>query len=290
VWCRWCSDVGGRGGGFAVGVGGWGCVVSWYGAALTVRSTGNIWSYPNLHGDITCTANQTGTKTGTTATYDPNGNQTAGTNPDNATGNFDNRWLGQHQRPTETEPTLQPAIEMGARHYSPRLGRFLQTDSITGGSANAYTYVFGDPNNVSDLTGLCGECWAFAAITALFNGNPEQFVWGFGEGRFEMRSSLGPTVSPGVARLEPKIPSYVRPNYGDGIRAPGIDWNRMGHDIETVAYGVIYADACYGGAAVGALVSHGIPVLSESLGAFLGCGAGVVAAWMGSEPIRKPAP
>ncbi len=42
---------------------------------------------------------------------------------------------------------------MGARSYVPQLGRFLQTDPIPGGSANAYAYVFGDPVDESDPSG-----------------------------------------------------------------------------------------------------------------------------------------
>jgi len=42
------------------------------------------------------------------------------------------------------------------RFYSPRLGRFLQTDPIGfGDGMNAYNYVGGDPINASDPSGLC---------------------------------------------------------------------------------------------------------------------------------------
>ena len=138
------------------------------GTTLTIRPAGNVWSYPNLHGDIAATATQPGTKIGTTATFDPNGNQTTGITADNTTGNFDNRWLGQHQRPTETEPGLEPIIEMGARQYSPRLGRFLETDPVTGGSANPYAYTFGDPNNTNDITGRCPECGLIALVSSYY--------------------------------------------------------------------------------------------------------------------------
>jgi hypothetical protein len=42
---------------------------------------------------------------------------------------------------------------MGIRTYIPQLGRYLQTDPIPGGSANAYAYVYADPVNTTDLTG-----------------------------------------------------------------------------------------------------------------------------------------
>ncbi|MFN0090319.1 MAG: RHS repeat-associated core domain-containing protein, partial [Acidimicrobiales bacterium] len=114
---------------------------------------GNVWSYPNLHGDHTTRANQTGAKLGSTTTYDPYGRAVSGTVPDNSNASFDYGWLGQHQRPTETQAGLQPIIEMGARQYAPLLGRFTETDPIEGGSANDYDYTAGDPINFIDLSG-----------------------------------------------------------------------------------------------------------------------------------------
>ena len=257
------------------------------GVNLTVRAAGNVWSYPNLHGDTAVTATQAGTKIGTTANYDSGGNQTSGTVADNAAGNFDNRWLGQYQRPTETEPGLQPIIEMGARQYSPRIGRFLQTDPITGGSANAYAYVFGDPANTSDLSGLCGACWAFAAFEALFVHNPGAFMWGFGSGRYELRSEFQPPLNPVVPRYERRNPSFLVPSPSSGTVKPGIDWGRIESDVTKVVTGASYVEACLASGAVGVLVSHGIPVVNEFLGGLAGCGVGIFALYAGTEPVRK---
>jgi RHS repeat-associated protein len=127
------------------------------GALWTIRPTGgNVWSYPNVHGDIVASANQSGTKQGATVTYDPFGNTVGTTTPvDNSHGSFDYGYVGQHQRPTETQAGLQPTIEMGERQYSPLLGRFLEVDPVEGGSANNYDYVSQDPLNNLDLNGLC---------------------------------------------------------------------------------------------------------------------------------------
>lgn len=135
------------------------------GAMITTRTTGNIWSCPNIHGDTAVTADQTGTKQGVTRTYDPYGNPIIGTIPDNSAGDYDYGWLGQHQRGTEHQNTLQPIIEMGARQYSQLLGRFIEVDPIEGGNCNDYDYVCGDPVNQTDLDGkICFSCVVRAVV------------------------------------------------------------------------------------------------------------------------------
>ncbi|HEY5342931.1 MAG TPA: RHS repeat-associated core domain-containing protein [Solirubrobacteraceae bacterium] len=47
-------------------------------------------------------------------------------------------WFGANEIPTELPSGV---LDMGARSYVPQLGCFLQPDPISGGSANAYTYV-----------------------------------------------------------------------------------------------------------------------------------------------------
>jgi RHS repeat-associated protein len=128
------------------------------GVMLTTRAaTGDVWSYPNIHGDVIATANAAGLKQGSTLHYDPFG-QPLSSVPDNSAGSFDYGWLGQHQRPVETEAGIA-TIEMGARPYVPGLGRFLQVDPAEGGSANDYDYVAGDPVNRLDLDGRrCYRC------------------------------------------------------------------------------------------------------------------------------------
>jgi RHS repeat-associated protein len=76
-------------------------------------------------------------------------------------------WLGSDLRATELSSGV---IAMGARSYIPQLGRFLQTDPIPGGSANAYTYVFGDPINSNDPSGEYSSgpsSWALELATQI---------------------------------------------------------------------------------------------------------------------------
>ncbi|MEV7776132.1 polymorphic toxin-type HINT domain-containing protein [Kitasatospora sp. NPDC086791] len=62
-------------------------------------------------------------------------------------------WLGGKQRSAEAQ---DGDILMGARLYSPALGRFLQVDPVPGGNAGPYDYCTGDPINCTDLDGNWG--------------------------------------------------------------------------------------------------------------------------------------
>ena len=129
--------------------------ISLPGGVVVTRQSATVsaWAYPNIHGDITYTIDQTGAKAGPFL-YDPYGQPLSGV-ANTGPGDMDGGWLGQHQRPTEHQPELKPTIEMGARPYRPDLGRFLRVDPIDGGATHSNYAYPGDPINQSDLDGKC---------------------------------------------------------------------------------------------------------------------------------------
>ena len=115
------------------------------------------WDHPTVRGDLALTTSPSGTQASDLRHYGPYGEPVAGSTandslPDNQQGDFDYGWLGQHQRPHEHAGALS-IVQMGARPYSPALGRFLSVDSVDGGSANDYDYVAANPINATDLDG-----------------------------------------------------------------------------------------------------------------------------------------
>jgi len=112
--------------------------------ATTTATGGTILQLTDLHGDVTVQLPVDTTQAPTVAAYDEYGNPESGT-PAARYG-----WLGGKQRSSET---ITGATLMGVRLYDPTTGRFLQTDPVPGGSANAYDYCSGDPVNHYDLDG-----------------------------------------------------------------------------------------------------------------------------------------
>lgn len=99
----------------------------------------------NLHGDHIADASLSQTATGPVSTYETDEFGVPRQNYGRRLG-----YLGSKQRHTELS---SGAIQMGVRTYLPSIGRFLATDPVEGGSANAYDYANADPVNQVDLDG-----------------------------------------------------------------------------------------------------------------------------------------
>ena len=128
--------------------------------AVQNNSEAPVLQLTNLHGDIIATAylSETATALASSADTSEFGVPTTNLPPKYS-------WLGAEEIPTELPSGV---LDMGARSYVPQLGRFLQPDPKPGGSANAYTYTFGDPVNTSDPSGeyTMPSSWSIATSAA----------------------------------------------------------------------------------------------------------------------------
>ena len=129
--------------------------------AIFNSATGILsWQVVNLHGDITATRDQGASGISASYVTDEFGQ---------AVGQAATRYgyLGDHQRSSDNAASL---ISMGVRLFNPATGRFLASDPIYGGNANAYDYCSADPVNCTDLGGK-------KALTVPMSGSTSAFIW-----------------------------------------------------------------------------------------------------------------
>ncbi len=128
---RWTRNIPGLGGGI-----------------VAIQSGGEapVLQIEDLHGSIVGTASLSETATGLLS----KGNSTEYGVPRSGSSPSKYSWLGGIGLRTEFPTGI---VAMGARSYVPELGRFLQPDPVEGGSANEYSYTYGDPVNTSDPSG-----------------------------------------------------------------------------------------------------------------------------------------
>ncbi|MFJ9895393.1 DNRLRE domain-containing protein [Streptomyces sp. NPDC091280] len=164
--------------------------------AITSGTGDTVLQLTDIHGDVTVQLPLDTSKSSVALAFDEFGNLEG----DTAATRYG--WLGAAQRASDT---VTGAILMGIRLYDPTSGRFLSTDSVPGGSANAYDYANQDPLNQNDLSGKCPVCViAIPELVIIFGvAAVIAFIWLY----YQYCKAVGCTVTIPVARPIP-LPKY----------------------------------------------------------------------------------
>jgi RHS repeat-associated protein len=145
--------------------------------AITDQTGTAVLQLANLHGDLVATASTSQTAVSLLTTAD----QTEFGVP-RVTSSARYGWLGGYERPSDASTGV---VLMGLRVYVPSIGRFLQVDAVSRGSANTYDYAWQDPTNKKDLDGrytrFCTMKWWFLCVqyeTHFNRWETYDFGWG----------------------------------------------------------------------------------------------------------------
>ena len=111
------------------------------------------YAYFSGHGDLAVEADQAGSRTGQYR-FDAFGGPRANTTI--AVSALFEGFTGAWNKKLEPATGL---VEMGARPYDSKLGRFLAVDPVDGGALNGYEFALQDPVNRSDLGGMAAVGW-----------------------------------------------------------------------------------------------------------------------------------
>ncbi|MFF8531684.1 DNRLRE domain-containing protein [Streptomyces sp. NPDC015532] len=118
-------------------------------AAVTGASGATVLQLADIAGNVTVQLPLDQSGTVVAQSFDEFGNPESGAAPTS---------YGFRGATLRNSGTVSGDIVMGVRLYDPSTGRFLQTDPVPGGSANAYDYAGQDPLNQQDDSGTSSKC------------------------------------------------------------------------------------------------------------------------------------
>ena len=139
-------------------------------------------------------------------------------------------WLGASELPTELSSGV---VTMGVRSYVPQIGRFLQPDPIPGGSADAYSYTFGDPVNSTDPTGAYVEGAYLTAFNDIQNSEAVEREKAREAAAKAAREAAARAAAEQAAReADEAAAAAAGPQYADEWE----EWEEEGEEWEYVSY------------------------------------------------------